>query len=628
MSEIFTIQSTFAPALLEALIHSLWIGGILYLLLRLYLDLSMAQAPASRYRVAVSALVTQVLLTVVLLKAIYQPQTVAADLQGWTRFADNFMMPENTAEGLAGAAGSNGRSWAMHPSDIALLVYFSGVLFFSFRMFIASTIIRKRIGLGSSATPQYIRLLERTRERIGIRRRIRMVISDHLPSPALYGFFRPVVIVPAGMLTHLSFAQVEAILLHELIHLKKADFLVNLFQQMVESFLFFNPFTWLISASIREEREKRVDDSVTVHSNAATYAKALFNLSLLHHEGSAAMMAATGGGQKLLLSRIQRILKVNQMKKSFKTRFYLSAMFAAGAILFISFTGFSSSLLHIDRQQTKAVQSIQQQGAAEIVGNSKEVRQDVHEAGIQQVLPVKEDPVRVATSVHMTVDADLEEALSLVLPGSDTLTEKEREELMEALEQARQELESIDLDEELSRLEEERERLLTELPAKLEEERLRVQQELSRIDQEMIREQMEQARRQIDSVRKQIDSGVMQQQIQQHVRQLEEKLRSGEYPDEKTREALEQSLDALQDINFDEMMINMQEAISDLDLDIDFDHDMDIDINFDSILIDVRQNLQEIDIEDIKADIEQSIKEIEMRMEELKSSDTKKNQKN
>lgn len=633
MIDLFAIQNTFAPALLAALIHSLWIGGILYLLLRVYLDLSAAHAAAARYRISVVTLLIQVFLTLLLFVYIYQPNGGSADLHAWIGAAADMPGQSRLAQGadsvvgVPGAPGIAGKQGIMSLADIALTGYLIGVLFFSVRLLIASTLIRKRISLGRDAAPQYTRLLERTRERTGIRRHIRLVISDHLQSPALYGFFRPVVIVPAGMLTHLSFDQVEVIMLHELIHLKKSDFLVNLFQQMVESLFFFNPFTWMISGLIREEREKRVDDTVTVHCNSATYAKALFNLSLLHNESSAAIMAATGGGQQLLLRRIQRILKVKHMKKGFKTRFYLSTIVAASAILVLSLSGFSSSLLQIDRQQTKAVGSAQPSASNGSVESTTKVQKIIQDPGTFWTVPASGNANQTASGGQWTIKADMDE-VNPILPGNDTLTEKERKELMEALVRAREELESIDWTEEMSRLEEERARLLDELPGLLEEEQMRIQEGLNRLDKEMIRVQLERARRQLDSARLQIDQGAMRQQIEQHMQQLEAQIRSGEYPDEKTREAMERSLESLREIDLDEMMTHVQKALSDLDLNRVLNQDIDIDIDFDSILISVRKNLQEIDIEEIKANIDRSVKEIEMQMEQLKSSDTKKNPKN
>ena len=118
-----------------------------------------------------------------------------------------------------------------------------------------------------------------------IRTKVRLLISESIKGPALYGFFKPVIVVPTGMFFNLSNEQVESILMHELIHVKRFDFLVNLLQTLVEILFFFNPFVWLLSQQIRTEREKYCDDLVIKSgSSPAVYAKALLNLSILQTE--------------------------------------------------------------------------------------------------------------------------------------------------------------------------------------------------------------------------------------------------------------------------------------------------------------------------------------------------------
>jgi hypothetical protein len=465
-----------------------------------------------------------------------------------------------------------------------------------------------------------------------------MIISDYLHAPALYGFFRPVIIVPAGMFTHLSFEQVELILMHELIHLKKADFLVNLFQQLVESIMFFNPFTWMISGLIREEREKHVDDIVTARGSSTTYARALFNLSLLQTEGSVASLAATGGGQKLLLKRIQRILKSEHMKKGFKTRLYLTGIVSAGLIMIVTLSGFSSTLWHFDRQQTHSVQSVDVPEKGDLREIRRQAIADVPGPEISNSVEIRiENQDDHSSNALLKIDRDESEAAVISAPDQDTLTDKERKELLKELRQAREELESIDWEQEMARLEEERARLMAELPELLEEEHLRIREELSRIDEEMIRKEMEQARRHLDSVRQHLDMDEMHKHLEQSRKRLEkekkiveEQMREGAFPDEKTREAMARSLEALQSIDVEEMMANMEEAMMNLHMDMhfDFDHDLEIDINPDSMMIDMQRSLQDFDIERIKEEVDRSVRRIEKQIEELKSSDTSKKEKN
>src|SRR6056297_828863 len=108
MNDLLVIQNEFAPALLSALIHSVWTGGILYLLLRTYLDHVTGQHAAMRYQVAVVTLMTQVLLTLLLFFAIFEPGSQTRDV------AETIPFEGTPAPGLAGSVGAAGKTGFPH----------------------------------------------------------------------------------------------------------------------------------------------------------------------------------------------------------------------------------------------------------------------------------------------------------------------------------------------------------------------------------------------------------------------------------------------------------------------------------------------------------------------------------
>jgi hypothetical protein len=126
------------------------------------------------------------------------------------------------------------------------------------------------------------------------------------------GVLRPMILLPITIADDLGAAGLEAILLHELAHISRADFLINLFQSIIETLLFFNPFAWRISAAIRREREHCCDDLVVAQiSQPLTYARALVSLAGRQQEVPGMALGATGS-RPLLLNRIKRII---EMKK-------------------------------------------------------------------------------------------------------------------------------------------------------------------------------------------------------------------------------------------------------------------------------------------------------------------------
>jgi beta-lactamase regulating signal transducer with metallopeptidase domain len=124
--------------------------------------------------------------------------------------------------------------------------------------------------------------------------------------PTVVGWLRPVILMPVGALAGLPAEQVEALLLHELAHIRRADYLVNLLQSAAEALLFYHPAVWWISGHIRAEREACCDDmAVAVTGDVLAYAQTLANLEASRTVPMRAALAANGGS---LANRIARLL--------------------------------------------------------------------------------------------------------------------------------------------------------------------------------------------------------------------------------------------------------------------------------------------------------------------------------
>jgi GWxTD domain-containing protein len=137
-------------------------------------------------------------------------------------------------------------------------------------------------------------------------RPVRLLESCFVDAPMVFGHFRPLILMPIGLLAGLPAGQIEAILLHELAHIRRYDYLVNVLQGLVEGLLFYHPAVWWISRVIRAERENCCDDVVVAMSgNAREYAAALAALEQNRWSGRDPAVAATGGS---LVKRIRRLL--------------------------------------------------------------------------------------------------------------------------------------------------------------------------------------------------------------------------------------------------------------------------------------------------------------------------------
>ena len=151
---------------------------------------------------------------------------------------------------------------------------------------------------------------------MGLRRTVLLIESARIDSPLTLGHFKPVVLVPLGLLSGLSAAQVEAVLIHELAHIRRHDYLINLMVSLLEVVFFYHPAMWWLGARVREAREYSCDDlAIAQGSHPLTYARTLSLLA--ERSGSEPTLApGMGGPRKALLARIRRLVAPQQQAPS------------------------------------------------------------------------------------------------------------------------------------------------------------------------------------------------------------------------------------------------------------------------------------------------------------------------
>ena len=170
---------------------------------------------------------------------------------------------------------------------------------------------------------------------LGITKKVEIFTSQFVQSPLTLGFWKPIILMPVASLIHLTTAQVESILLHELAHIRRHDYLVNIFLQIAETALFFNPFMRLLLKQVKQERENSCDDYVLQFQySPKDYAKAL--LAVEHNKNPALLALAAKGNQSFqLLNRVKRM--VAPQPKAFSYRQQLGLLLLL-TVLTLGFT--------------------------------------------------------------------------------------------------------------------------------------------------------------------------------------------------------------------------------------------------------------------------------------------------
>jgi beta-lactamase regulating signal transducer with metallopeptidase domain len=182
-----------------------------------------------------------------------------------------------------------------------------GVIAFSLRPFLALYRCHLlRIHARRLEVPRITDTVQSLCSQIGLKRTVEVASSSRVRIPMVLGFVRPIVLLPVSMVTGQTPCELSAIIAHELAHVRRHDFLLNLFQTAIETLLFYHPAVWWISCVVRREREHCCDDIAISIVGRKDYARALVNLESARSSATGLAMAVDGGS---LYQRIHRIAR-------------------------------------------------------------------------------------------------------------------------------------------------------------------------------------------------------------------------------------------------------------------------------------------------------------------------------
>ncbi|MBT1700739.1 hypothetical protein KK083_27865 [Fulvivirgaceae bacterium PWU4] len=329
------MNAEFFPSWTQALgwtlLNSLWQAMIVLLLVVIGLRFTPSRLSQVRYIIACTGMAFIVVMnaaTFVYLFGQSPTETAAININ-------------NIVAGSA-AATSPGRSagdWVMSVIGIVasnmpliILCWAAGAFFFALRMVSAWWYVSKLRTESFVIDDVWNDRLQTLARQLGINRAITLAQSARIHSPMVIGCLKPIVLVPMGMLAGLPAEQIETIFIHELAHIRRHDYIINLVQSFVETIFFFNPFVWIISGIIRREREFCCDDTVIAkHGSALVYARALTQLEEARLT-KAAFALSLAENKNQLLNRIKRIMEKSAKNYSGRDRLIPAALLVVGLI--------------------------------------------------------------------------------------------------------------------------------------------------------------------------------------------------------------------------------------------------------------------------------------------------------
>ena len=283
----------------SALLHFLWQGAVLAAISAVALRLLVRRSAEARYAVAVGALL--IMAAAPVLTFVFN-STISTMTRAAVVMAANAIAPATVSTRVP-APLIDWNAWM----PFILLLWFTGVGLSTARLTASWWITLRLRRTAESILPGSIGEMFRSlTSQMGFVRSVMLMKSRRISTPLAVGWIRPVVLLPVRAFTGLDEDQLRAVLAHELAHIRRHDFLVNVLQRCVESFLFYHPGVWWLSARIRAEREHCCDDlAVRMCGDPLIYAQALVQME--QERGGAPQVAMAAGGTGLT-SRVLRVL--------------------------------------------------------------------------------------------------------------------------------------------------------------------------------------------------------------------------------------------------------------------------------------------------------------------------------
>ncbi len=293
-------NSTFLQALGLAILHSLWQACVIWLLYQLIVHSVRSITSTGKNAIATLLIFSSFIWFIyTFFTSFPHPEMVARAVVTPEFSVTNSVLMSYISELLQGLSSYLPY---LSVSYIFLLGFLAIKLFISFRHIYS--LKNNHLMAPPAEVLQFSRIAA---SNMNIGKTIGVWLSDKIDVPATMGFFKPIILIPVASINNLSAAQLEAIILHELSHIKRNDFLINIFISVIDTILFFNPFIVLLSKALKDERENCCDDNVIDYRyDPHSYATALLSIAQGNQSRPALALAAVSG-KKQLFHRIRRI---------------------------------------------------------------------------------------------------------------------------------------------------------------------------------------------------------------------------------------------------------------------------------------------------------------------------------
>ena len=392
----FYLSQNILEAIGLTVLHTIWIFFILYLIL-IFIDKMLIFLNLNihiRYNVKMIGYLLFFGVSVAIFWKLYDPtQNFTQNPLDYKPFQTN-SSPTFSQNPISNLKETNDFWNKYFTKEYVGIIWIWGLLAMFFRLVLMYILTSRLYFVGLSALPNEAALKCKNIQKIlKINQIVRYRYSNLVHSPITIGFFKPLILFPFQFFNQLDERQAEAILMHELAHIKRLDYLINLLQSLLDALFFYHPIAWMLSKEIRKFREYCCDDIAFNHGISKmeyAYTLTILNINFQSHQNQLVMNA----NQSSFRDRINFVLYNTTPKNALSPVF-----FALVLLLSIGFLGYSRTLNDMPLQQEKVVN---QQN--EILRNEKKIELNTKAKAIKSEKKMKQPIAEIVIGKTDTID--------------------------------------------------------------------------------------------------------------------------------------------------------------------------------------------------------------------------------
>jgi len=325
------VDPSITYALGWTIIHSLWQASLIALIMSLIHRIGSSRSAIFKYGISVLSMAAVFIVSAITFGYYYSSPSTSIEMLGAVNLTQLQIGDVNHNSTFADV-----QTFFVQNIEQINLIWAAGVILFLVR-FIFSYLYTKYLKSTAIFTNslELEQALTSIKKNLFIDKTIKIAESAKINVPIVVGHIKPLILFPVGIVNMLSMAEVEAIITHELAHIKRYDYLTNILLTLIEILFYFHPAVWWISANVKAERENCCDDfALSQDIDKVVYAKALVKLEEMKSISAPALAMPFASKKHQLLNRIKRIMNMPQTQNDIKEKSIATILLLSIVLLF------------------------------------------------------------------------------------------------------------------------------------------------------------------------------------------------------------------------------------------------------------------------------------------------------